>query len=101
VFATNLSRSFLSTGQLPHYRELEFSTECSSGHLASPSHCCFSQYTSQIARFDLTRGLVEWVQSILLPALFFQLPSAFALFLSAFLGTSSYFNTILASVDQQ
>ena len=63
MFATNLSRSFLSTSQLSHYRELEFSTECSSGHLASPSFGCSSQYTSQIGRFDLTRGLVEGVQS--------------------------------------
>jgi hypothetical protein len=63
VFATNLSRSFLPIGSLPHYRELEFSTECSSGHLASPSLGCSSQYTSQIGRFDLIGGLVEGVQS--------------------------------------
>src|SRR2546425_10547374 len=63
MFATHLSWSFLSTGQLSHYHKLEFSTECSSGHLASPSLCCSSQYTSQIGRFDLTCGLVERVQS--------------------------------------
>ena len=62
MLATNLSWSFLSTGQLPYYRKLKFSTESSSGHLASPSLGSTSQYTSQIGRFDLTRGLVEGVQ---------------------------------------